>query len=71
MLITRQSQISGKINTLDLPVTEKQMDDFSNGGLIQDVFVNLTPGQREFIFSGITEQEWDDMFKEPENEDED
>jgi hypothetical protein len=68
MFITRQSQITGKIHTLDLPITQKQLDDFNNGAILQDVFSNLTPGQREFIYSGITEEEWDEMLQEPEEE---
>jgi hypothetical protein len=35
-------------------------------GNIQDVFPNLTPEQREQMISGITPEEWDNMFSEDE-----
>ena len=33
-------------------------------GHIQNIFPHLTPGQREFIMTGITDDEWDETFKE-------
>ena len=62
MEITRKSPISGKTNTLDLPITPAQIIEWQNGARIQHVFPDLTPGQREFIMTGITDQEWSDMF---------
>lgn len=65
MLITRKSMISGKVNTLDIPVTEQQLKDWESGkGLIQNLMPNLTDSQREFIMTGITDDEWDITFKE-------
>jgi hypothetical protein len=31
-------------------------------GLIQDIFPNLPHGEREFIKTGITPQEWEELF---------
>ena len=63
MLITRISQLTGNQNTMDLNVTERQMLDYRSGkGLLQNVFPNLTPSEREFIKSGITPQEWDEIL---------
>jgi hypothetical protein len=71
MWITRKSQLSGKEHTLDLDVTEEQLQAFGRGGLVQDAFPLLTASQREFILTGITSEEWDETFKEePELEDE-
>ena len=58
MIIHRRSLISGKTNTMDLPVTEEQIETWQNGGLIQDVFPELAPDEREFIKTGITSDEW-------------
>ena len=58
MIIHRRSLISGKTNTMDLPITEKQIETWQNGGLIQDVFPELTLDEREFIKTGITSDEW-------------
>lgn len=72
MLITKISDLSGEIHTMDLPVTEEQMDDFLHRRerrlLIQNIFPQLNPDEREFILTGITAQEWDAAFPE---EDED
>ena len=62
MNITRTSPFTGKVNTLDLPVTQAQLDKWEQGARIQDVFPTLTAGQREFILTGITEKEWSEVF---------
>ena len=64
MKITRTSPLTGRTNTIDLPVTQDQIDRYARReGYVQDIFKNLTPGQREFIMTGITDQEWDKTFK--------
>ena len=63
MLITRTSTLSGITRTLDLDVTPAQVDRYNAGGvLIQDAFPQLAKEQREFIKTGITAEEWDEMF---------
>ena len=66
MKIARKSQISNEINTLDLDVTEEQMERFENrvenGEMIQNIFPNLSAPDREFIKSGITPAEWEKTF---------
>ena len=64
MLVARVSPISG-INVLDLPVTQEQLDAYAKGNImIQDAFPNLTPDQREFIQTGYTAEEWEQIFSE-------
>ena len=58
MLVTRVSRITGIQHTMDLPITEEQLIEFGRGRLIQDVMYNLTPAQREFFMTGITDEEW-------------
>jgi hypothetical protein len=61
MQITRKSLLSGVVRTLDLPVTQEQIDRFEKGeGLAEDIFPNLTLDQREFILTGITNEDWDE-----------
>ena len=67
MFIERTSSYSGITRILDLPVTRKQLDSHVEGMHAQKAFPNLTPAQREFIISGITEKEWNEIFP-PENE---
>jgi hypothetical protein len=68
MNITRTSWVSGEVNTLDLPITQEQLDLYAAGALLQDAFPNLTPDEREFIKSGITAEEWDSLFGGDEEE---
>ena len=35
---------------------------------IQDAFPRLTPDQREFLMTGLTPEEWGDLFGEEEEE---
>tara|TARA_R100001129_G_scaffold86987_3_gene59325 strand:- start:898 stop:1107 length:210 start_codon:yes stop_codon:yes gene_type:complete len=64
MEITRTSMITNITRTLDLDVTQKQLDDYENGSLLQNAFPNLTPNQREFIKTGITNDEWNSLTSE-------
>lgn len=64
MLIERRSLVSGVIRTLDLPVTEDQIEAWEQGMKIQDAMPNLTDSQREFILTGVVDTEWDMLYKE-------
>ena len=66
MLLTKKSQLTGITRTLDIPVTEAQIASWMNGALIQNAMPNLDANQREFIMTGITQEEWDTIFKEEE-----
>lgn len=70
MLVTRKSMVSGVVRTLDLPITEEQVNNYSNGMLLQDAFPNLSKSDREFYKSGITDEEWQSIFGNPEDEEE-
>lgn len=63
MTVTRRSPISGEVNTLDLPITPDQVAMYISGeGYIQEIFPQLTEAEREFVKSGITEDEWNNTF---------
>lgn len=66
MELTRRSILTGITRTRDLPVTEEQLQDWLDGQLIQDAMPYLSPGQREWIMSGIEENEWDEHSSEDE-----
>lgn len=69
MLITKTSPLTGKTNTMDIPVTEEQLASWEVGGkLIQNAMPDLTAEQREFILTGYTPEDWEAMFG---NEEED
>ena len=58
MEITKTSMFSGIEHTVDLPVTATEIRAWKEGKLVQNVFPDLTRAQREFIITGITEDEW-------------
>lgn len=66
MQITRRSMLSGITRTKEIDVTRDQLEEWANGGLIQDVMPNLSDDDREFILSGITADEWDSVYGEEE-----
>lgn len=66
MLIAKTSMISGVTRTMDLDVTEEQINAWQNGMLIQRAFPLLSVDEREFLMTGITPDEWDATFAEEE-----
>ena len=76
MKITKTSELTGVTRTLDLPVTEDQIQVWLDGMLIQAAMPNLDAAQREFVKTGITPEEWEncmgkDMLFVPQDEEED
>ena len=67
MRITRISQMSGKENSMELNVNPAQIFAWNTGTLAQNAFPDLTPPEREFVMTGITPDEWTEMFG-PEDE---
>jgi len=65
-IITRRSPFTHKVNTMEIPLSEEEFAKRSTlwrmGELIQNAFPMLDAGQREFIKTGITPEEWDNMF---------
>ena len=60
--------VSGITRTLDLPITETQLEAWASGKLIQNAFPDLSPDEREFLQTGITTEEWETRFKGEEQE---
>jgi hypothetical protein len=71
--VTRASLHSGKWNSIIIPMN---FDEFQmrlsmwadDKEYIQDAFPSLNPDQREFIQTGITIEEWDEIFVDEEAE---
>lgn len=68
MKITRVSMFTGIERTKEINVTEEQLARWRGGELIQNAMPHLTPGEREFIKTGVTDEEWDEEFGGKENE---
>lgn len=70
MQITRTSMLTGITRTVDMPVTLEQLQQYEMGEQpIQRLMPNLDDNQREFIMTGITEDEWDNLFSNQEDYD--
>jgi hypothetical protein len=62
MNITKTSGFSGVTRTLDLDVTLEEYASWRNGELIQNAMPRLGADEREFIKTGVTAEEWEEMF---------
>lgn len=61
MLIVRKSIFSGVIHEREIDVTPEQLARWKAGEFIQVVMPNLSASDREFIMTGTTDDEWNQM----------
>lgn len=60
--VTCYSGLTGT-STRELPLSLDMFEHWIDSGeLIQDVLGFLSPGDREFLLTGMTETAWDEMF---------
>lgn len=64
MQITRTSMLTNVNRTLDIDVTNEQLSRWENGELIQLAMPHLSSSDREFIMTGIVDEEWDILVEE-------
>ena len=64
--IERTSPFSGKTNEMTMKVDVNDIYRWQDGELIQVALGYLTPHEREFIKTGITQEEWNSTFGEEE-----
>ena len=68
MNITKISSVTGIEHTLNINVTEDELlrveNRYNSKELIQNIVPNLTMDEREFLMSGITNEEWIRVFGE-------
>lgn len=66
MNIIKTSQISGKKSNMDIDITKEQLFRVQNrlnrNELIQNIVPNLSMDEREFLMTGITPEEWTNVF---------
>lgn len=75
VFVARTSQITNRLHTMPIAgVTIGELEDYFRGKtksrLIQHVFPTLTPTEREFLMTGITQEEWDKYIAVSEEEEE-
>jgi hypothetical protein len=67
-IITRRSPFTQKVNRMEIPLSHSEFEKrailWQSGMLIQDAFPMLSTDEREFIKTGITPEEWEQMFGE-------
>jgi hypothetical protein len=68
MNITKISSLTGIEHTLNINVTEDELlrveNRYNSKELIQNIVPNLTMDEREFLMTGITNEEWIRIFGE-------
>ena len=70
MIVVNRSTYSNKIHSMNMDISEAELLRWCEGVprlKIQDAFPNLTPDEREFLMTGIIQEEWDTLFP-PEDE---
>ena len=64
MIVTRKNIYTGQSRSLDLDVTQEQLNRWKGGELIQKVFPHLSVDEREFLMTGIIGEEWNELTEE-------
>lgn len=68
MDVTKVSMLSGKENTMNLDVTQEQLDRYDEGiETVQIIFPKLSVEEREFLITGSTSEEWEKTFGKEED----
>ena len=62
--LERKSPKTGKVNSMVLNTTKEALDEYYNGSdrLVHIIFPNLDADEREFIMTGYTSEDWDEIF---------
>jgi hypothetical protein len=70
MKITRKNPITGELLTRELDISEEQWSRYQSGEYIQVALGHLSDSDREFIITGLTDAQWDNIFGiyEPDDE---
>lgn len=69
MIVKRKSVLSGIERTRDIPANPEDMLLWETGAVnIQDAMPYLNDDDREFILTGITQEEWDKAFSNADEE---
>lgn len=69
MIVKRKSVLSGIERARDIPVNPEDMLLWETGTVnIQDAMPYLNDDDREFILTGITQEEWNNAFSDADEE---
>jgi len=71
MQITKVSQATGVEHTREIDITEEAYGYFAlSNQFVQDAFPHLSADDREFLISGVTPEEWDELYPDIEEDEE-
>lgn len=62
MKITRLNPLTKQVIERDLDVTPQELHDWQQGKLIQHAMPRLTASEREFILTGLTDEDWEYLY---------
>ena len=73
MIITKFCEITQSTNSMNLDITQEEYNSFlskkpTERDNIQDIFPNLTDDEREFLITGLTPEDWNNIFSDEEEE---
>ena len=71
MLVEVNCALLRRKNTMEIPVTPEKLQEWEQvcGTIrIQDFFPELNADQREFLLTGLTPEDWDEITKFEEDE---
>ena len=64
--LERNSPLTGKVNSMEIEMDPADYLAWQQGEVIQKAFPYLNADEREFIKTGITPSDWEEMFPAPE-----
>lgn len=68
MKITKKSLYTNKKHTMDIDVTEEQYQCWLEGGDIDECMPNLSYEERQFLLTGASPDELDDVYNDDDDE---
>ncbi len=64
MQIKRRPSLTGEVNTKEINVTPARIAAWEGVSLHRTLSLDASPSEREFIMTGYTDFDWDEMFRE-------
>lgn len=73
MKITKVSDATGIVHTREIDISEWGYARYKRGelGYVQEAFPHLSANDREFLLTGITPEEWDELMGDLEEDEDD
>lgn len=62
MKVEMRSRMTNRLHVREIEITEEEWRRIQDGELVHLVVPHLSPGDREYLISGITNEEWESYF---------